>query len=290
MTEKPVPSHPAGTLVAPVTNIDRQSRPADLVRHVFMTPQIEGVRPFVHSLSVDASVAPVDILPEGAVIQRSVTNDTSVIALAECAEGSILISAAPREAIVTVSAATESDARALIRRIRERLPAKGCGNTVAVRTWHLSTSGHPSASDRRIDAPAWADIGANYLANVLAQLERLVRVARPTGTARLVLWHGEPGTGKTTAVRALLREWEPWCAAQYIADPEQLFRLPAYISEVLTRSPNPRMGPTLDRPAEPEAMWRLIVAEDSDEYLRASARRDAGVGLGRLLNLADGVR
>ncbi len=32
-----------------------------------------------------------------------------------------------------------------------------------------------------------------------------------------------------------------------------------------------------------------MVAEDSDEYLRASARRDAGAALGRLLNLADGI-
>jgi TRAP-type C4-dicarboxylate transport system permease large subunit len=31
------------------------------------------------------------------------------------------------------------------------------------------------------------------------------------------------------------------------------------------------------------------VAEDSDEFLRASARRDAGASLGRLLNVTDGV-
>ena len=35
--------------------------------------------------------------------------------------------------------------------------------------------------------------------------------------------------------------------------------------------------------------FRLIVAEDSDEFLRASARRDAGASLGRLLNVTDGV-
>ena len=35
--------------------------------------------------------------------------------------------------------------------------------------------------------------------------------------------------------------------------------------------------------------WRLLIAEDSDEYLRATARRDAGAGLGRLLNLTDGI-
>jgi ATP-dependent 26S proteasome regulatory subunit len=33
----------------------------------------------------------------------------------------------------------------------------------------------------------------------------------------------------------------------------------------------------------------LIVAEDSDEFLRLSARREAGAALGRLLNLTDGI-
>lgn len=53
--------------------------------------------------------------------------------------------------------------------------------------------------------------------------------------------------------------------------------------------PVARVGPSLTRAGEPEAIWRLVVAEDSDEYLRASARRDAGAALGRLLNLADGI-
>jgi hypothetical protein len=125
--------------------------------------------------------------------------------------------------------------------------------------------------------------------SVRADLEQLFHVDRPTNTGKLILWHGDPGTGKTTAVRALLRHWRTWCAGQYIADPEQLFAHPGYIADVLTRSPAPRQGPTLANAGDPEALWRLIIAEDSDEYLRASARRDAGAGLGRLLNLTDGI-
>ena len=48
-------------------------------------------------------------------------------------------------------------------------------------------------------------------------------------------------------------------------------------------------GPRLAGPGHPDAVWRLIIAEDSDGYLRCSARRDAGDALGRLLNLGDGV-
>lgn len=81
--------------------------------------------------------------------------------------------------------------------------------------------------------------------------------------------------------------WEPWCAGQYVADPERLFADPAYLTEVATRAVAPRFGPTLSRAGRPAAMWSLLVAEDCDEFLRASARRDAGAALGRLLNLAD---
>lgn len=112
---------------------------------------------------------------------------------------------------------------------------------------------------------------------------------RPRSGGRLLLWHGEPGSGKTSALRALLRACDPWCAGQLVADPERLFAEPGYISEIVTRSAAARFSPTLSRAGQSEALWRLLIAEDSDEFLRASARQDAGASLGRLLNLADGV-
>ena len=33
------------------------------------------------------------------------------------------------------------------------------------------------------------------------------------GNGALLLWHGEPGTGKTHALRALVRSWRDWCSA-----------------------------------------------------------------------------
>jgi hypothetical protein len=61
------------------------------------------------------------------------------------------------------------------------------------------------------------------------------------------------------------------------------------MSEVLTTACDASVGPTLERAGKPESICRLVIAEDTDEYLRASARRDAGAALGRLLNLADGI-
>jgi hypothetical protein len=37
------------------------------------------------------------------------------------------------------------------------------------------------------------------------------------------LWHGEPGTGKTFAIRALALAWKEWCRFEYVIDPVQLF-------------------------------------------------------------------
>jgi hypothetical protein len=243
----------------------------------------------VQAFSIDRPVAPVDLVPSGARIVRTSSNDTVVVALARAGCGSILITALPRTASVAVSAATDAEASQLATAVRQLVPAADEHGTVDVRTWYLSCHGNAVGVDRRIEAPAWSTIERNYPTAVRQALARLFSEDRPAGGGKLILWHGEPGTGKTTALRALMRAWEPWCAGQYIADPERLFADPAYINEVLTRSTAPRYGPTLTRAADPEALWRLIVAEDCDEYLRASARRDAGAGLGRLLNLADGL-
>jgi hypothetical protein len=85
----------------------------------------------------------------------------------------------------------------------------------------------------------------------------------------------------------LLEAWEPWCAGQYIANPDQFFASAEYISTVLTASRGVRpwgaRGERVERP------WSLIIAEDCDEYLRPQAQGQAGASLGRLLNLTDGL-
>ncbi|WP_324273504.1 hypothetical protein [Blastococcus brunescens] len=96
-----------------------------------------------------------------------------------------------------------------------------------------------------------------------------------------MLWHGEPGTGKTTAVRALSREWVDWCRPHYVMDPEKLFAEPNYVLEVA--------GADGDDDDSDDDRWRLVVAEDCDEYLAADAKLRSGASLGRLLNLCDGI-
>jgi hypothetical protein len=72
-----------------------------------------------------------------------------------------------------------------------------------------------------------------------------------------------------------------WCRPHYVMDPEKLFAEPNYLLEVA--------GAHLDGDADDDGRWRLVVAEDCDEYLRADAKLRAGASLGRLLNLCDGI-
>jgi hypothetical protein len=74
-----------------------------------------------------------------------------------------------------------------------------------------------------------------------------------------------------------------------VTDPEKLFHHTDYLLRVVTAPPDRESGPTLEQAGSHESTWRLVVIEDSDEFLRSSARAQVGAGLGRLLNVTDGI-
>jgi hypothetical protein len=135
---------------------------------------------------------------------------------------------------------------------------------------------------RQIDVPSWDEIAENYPDTVRPRLGGLMgETFEPGVGGRLILWHGEPGTGKTYALRALGWEWRKWCDLHYITDPETFFgSSPAYMLDVLLD----------DEDDEDDASrWRLLVLEDTGELLAADAKERTGQGLSRLLNVVDGL-
>ncbi|MCW2925137.1 MAG: Cell division control-like protein, partial [Thermoleophilia bacterium] len=98
----------------------------------------------------------------------------------------------------------------------ERLPREE--TRVPIHFWTMSMHG-PRPMRTMIEAPTWDEISGNYSPAIRASLERSMRAGR-SEIEGVALWRGEPGTGKTTALRALAMEWANWCDVHVIVDPE----------------------------------------------------------------------
>jgi ATPase family protein associated with various cellular activities (AAA) len=188
---------------------------------------------------------------------------------------------------VVVYAASRQAARLEIARLKEVLPPadEPTDDRIHVAFWYHGSNDQTKIS-RALAAPAWADISSNYPASTRAALEPLVAgAAAVVARGRLILLHGPPGTGKTSALRTIARENRESIALEYVLDPEALFgRDAGYFARVLFNNPDDDDDDEVDA-----SLTRLLVLEDCDEMLSADAKYRAGQGLARLLNLVDGM-
>lgn len=167
---------------------------------------------------------------------------------------------------------------------------------VPVEFWAMTRNGAQSRT-RMITAPSWDEIDLNYTARTREGLINTMAMRRPEGGGRLMLWHGKPGTGKSYAIRALARQWRPWCNTHYIVDPEHFFGDSDYMLSVIftyatdsAAEPGPPSPPP--QPQESDANlphYTLLIMEDADEFLGVDAKRREGQAMSRLLNMCDGL-
>jgi hypothetical protein len=273
--------------------IDRNAREGEIAAMLALSPFVRGDEPWMAKFRVDADVEPLDILPDGVVVDRWVETNWSVSVAARWREATLFVESYTGGARVTITAPTRDlveHARAIV---RERSPEPDLSDAAQVAFWRWGEHGAHETT-RALDTPAWPEIRANYPREPRARLDELMKVEAPTGGGKLLLWHGEPGTGKTTAIRSLIREWRRWCDPQYVTDPERFFSEANYMLDVLLTQDRTHPGRLPAAPGGnggvvPSDRWKLVIAEDADEYVRSDARRRAGASLGRLLNVADGM-
>jgi hypothetical protein len=164
--------------------------------------------------------------------------------------------------------------------LRERLPVAEPteDEEVPVRFWTRS-KGEGAAISRDLEVRDWPAIRDDYPVAVRSRLDALMRYRPDPAAGQLLLWYGEPGTGKTTALRALAWEWRSWCRLHYVTDPEAFFGNAEYM-----------LGALIDHEDwEDDERWRLLVLEDTGELLAPDAKTSVGQGLSRLLNTVDGL-
>ncbi|MDX6504499.1 MAG: hypothetical protein QOE29_1624 [Gaiellaceae bacterium] len=208
---------------------------------------------------------------------RSVIVDLGRELEAECVAGVWL---SRGEVYVRAAARDRATLAAAQAWLRERMPEAEPteDEEVPVRFWTRG-KGEGSAISRDLEVRDWPAIRDDYPATVREQLDALMAYRPDAAAGQLLLWHGEPGTGKTTALRALAWEWRAWCRLHYITDPEAFFGGAEYM-----------LGALIDHEDwEDEERWRLLVLEDTGELLAPDAKTAVGQGLSRLLNVVDGL-
>jgi hypothetical protein len=178
---------------------------------------------------------------------------------------------------VAVAAKTRAQATAAIDRVLELFPEKadeGSKPVVALTVW--ASGAEPTRRMREVEA--WDAIADNYAAETRSQLAALMDPSFEAGKGgRLILLHGAPGTGKSTALATLAWQWKRFAELHYVIDPRAFLSEPEYLLTVT-------FGGRSDE------NWRVVLLEDSGGLFGVDAKRDTGEDLlGRLLNATDGL-
>ena len=270
------------SLAVPIhLRLDDSDSPSDVVDALFLGRFTSGQQPYSRGTSLDSVKSGLTLLPPDATVLRQSRDKDRSAVLAEGDGWTILVSRWNRGADVTVAAISDELAEQVLKSSvddAEDAPEPQ-PESVTMGFWYVSPRRGPHRTTRQISAATWQELRGNYTAPVAEAMDGLMKLTADDITGRLLLLHGPPGTGKTSALRTLARSWRDWCQVDCVLDPERLFNDVGYLMDIAIGEDDGTAG----------GRWRLLLLEDCDELIRGQAKHQTGQALSRLLNLTDGL-
>ena len=260
--------------------LDDEDSPVDVISALALDPFCSGVQPFAKTVFLERVRDDATLLPPGVAAIRTAVDRWRASLLARGVGWTLrVLRFRDGRAIVTVTAETEELVASLLVEATEGAiePQPVADDAAIVGFWHSGRRGVQRRA-RSVSIAPWSAIRRNYASGAVRSLEWLMGLGPEQLTGRLLLLHGPPGTGKTTALRALAYEWRQWCVVDSVLDPDRLLDDSSYLMDVASYEGDESSG-----------KWRLLVLEDCDELIRSDAKPGAGQALARLLNLTDGL-